>query len=80
MPQLSDEDRQKMMAEIEDLRARWDSMSEEERQQVQDQMREKYGFAPRGFGSGGPGGGGFGGDRSFGGRGGSEGSPNGDRQ
>ncbi len=67
MPQLSDEDRQKMMAEIEDLRARWESMSEEERQQAQDQMREKYGFAPRGFGSGGPGGGGFGGDRSFGG-------------
>ena len=29
-------------------------------------MREKYGFAPRGFGSGGPGGGGFGGDRSSG--------------
>lgn len=84
MPQLSDEDRQKMMAEIEDLRARWDSMSEEERQQAQDQMREKYGFAPRGFGSGGPGGGGFGGDRnsgggrSFGGRGGSEGNPNGE--
>jgi hypothetical protein len=55
MPQLSDEDRQKMMAEIEDLRNRWESMSEEERQQAQDQMRQKYGFAPRGFGSGGPG-------------------------
>jgi len=83
MPQLSDEDRQKMMAEIEDLRARWETMSEEERQQAQDQMREKYGFAPRGFGSGGPGGGGFGGDRSSGGdggRGSSEGRPNGEGQ
>jgi len=68
MPQLSDEDREKMMAEIEDLRARWESMSEEERQQAQDQMREKYGFAPRGFGSGAPGSGGPGGGE--GGRGG----------
>jgi len=84
MPQLSDEDRQKMTAEIEDLRARWDSMSEEERQQAQDQMRQKYGFAPRGFGGGGPGGGGFGGDRtsggSEGGRGGSGEAPSGERQ
>lgn len=64
MPQLSDEDREKMRAEIEDLRARWEDMSEEERQEAQAQMIEKYGFAPRGFG-----GGGFG-DRSFGGEGG----------
>ncbi len=84
MPQLSDEDRQKMMAEIEDLRARWDSMSEEERQQAQEQMRQKYGFAPRGFGSGGPGGGGSGGGRTSGGSEGggssSEGRPNGEGQ
>ncbi len=67
MPQLSDEDRQKMMAEIEDLRNRWESMSEEERQQAQDQMRQKYGFAPRGFG----------GDRSSGGSEGGSGSSEG---
>ncbi|MHC4507878.1 MAG: hypothetical protein ACYTAO_02830 [Planctomycetota bacterium] len=56
MPQLSEEDREKMRAEIEDLRARWEDMSEQERQKAQAQMREKYGFAPRGFGSGGFGG------------------------
>ncbi|MHC4678468.1 MAG: hypothetical protein ACYTEK_07200, partial [Planctomycetota bacterium] len=32
MPQLSEEDREKMRAEIEDLRARWEDMSEQERQ------------------------------------------------
>jgi len=83
-PQLSDEDREKMRAEFEDLRNRWESMSEEERQQAQEQLRQKYGFAPRGFGSGGPGGGGFGGDRTSGGaeggRGSSESSPNGEGQ
>ena len=68
MPQLSEEDREKMRAEIEDLRARWEEMSEQERQEAQAQMREKYGFAPRGFGGGGPDGGGFGGRRRPGGR------------
>lgn len=57
MPQLSEEDRAKMREEMDALRARWDQMSEEERQEAQAQMREKYGFAPRGFG----------GDRGFGG-------------
>ncbi|MFH1716756.1 MAG: hypothetical protein ABIF19_05350 [Planctomycetota bacterium] len=59
-PQLSEEDREKMRAEMDELRARWEEMSEEERQEATAQMREKYGFAPR---MGGPGGG-----RSPGGR------------
>ncbi|UCC96452.1 MAG: hypothetical protein JSW66_11480 [Phycisphaerales bacterium] len=67
MPQLSEEDREKMRAEIEDLRARWEDMSEQERQEAQAQMREKYGFAPRGFGDRGFGGG-EGGRRRPGGR------------
>jgi len=53
-PQLSDEDREKMRAEMDELRSRWEEMSEEERQEATAQMREKYGFAPR---IGGPGGG-----------------------
>jgi len=52
-PQLSDEDREKMRADMDDLRSRWEEMSEEERQEATNQMREKYGFAPRMGGSGG---------------------------
>jgi len=46
-PQLSDEDRTKMMEEIEGLRERWEEMSEEEREEARAQMLEKYGFVPR---------------------------------
>lgn len=53
-PQLSEEDREKMRVEMDELRARWEEMSEEERQEAMTQMREKYGFVPR---IGGPGGG-----------------------
>jgi len=55
------------------MRDRFENMSEEERQQAQAQMREKYGFAPRGFG-----GGGFGG--SEGGRRRPGGAPDGEQQ
>jgi len=52
-PQMSEEDREKMRAEMDELRSRWEGMSEEERQEAMNQMREKYGFAPRMGGSGG---------------------------
>lgn len=52
-PQMSDEDREKMRADMDDLRSRWEEMSEEERQEAMNEMREKYGFAPRMGGSGG---------------------------
>ncbi len=52
-PQLSEEDREKMRAEMDELRARWEQMSEEERQEAMNQMREKYGFVPRIGGQGG---------------------------
>jgi len=64
-PQLSDTDREKMRADMEDIRARWEQMSEEERQEAMTQMREKYGFTPR---MGGPGGGRRSGGRLNGGR------------
>jgi hypothetical protein len=61
--QLSEEDRAKMREEIDSLREKWDQMSEEEREKARNQISEKYGFTPRGLGSGR----GFG-DRSGGGR------------
>jgi hypothetical protein len=51
-PQLSEEDRAKMRKEIEELRARWDEMSEEEKEEARNQISEKYGFTPRGLGGG----------------------------
>lgn len=50
--QLSDEERAKMREEIDELRAKWEGMSEEEREEARDQISEKYGFTPRGLGGG----------------------------
>jgi len=65
-PQLSEEDREKFREEMEALRARWEQMSDEEKQKVEAEFTEKYGFFPN------PdrrrSGGGFGGARSGGGR------------
>lgn len=63
MPQnLSEEQRTQLRADMESMRDKWETMSEEERQTVMAQMREKYGFTPRmGFG-GRPGGGPDGGE------------------
>ena len=54
--QLSEEDRTKMREDIEELRAKWDQMSEAEREEARNQISDKYGFSPRGLG----------GDRGFG--------------
>lgn len=56
--QLSDEDRAKMMEEINAIREKWDQMSDAEKEEARNQISEKYGFTPRGLG----GGRGFGGD------------------
>lgn len=50
--QLSDEDRAKMREEIDAIREKWDQMSEEEKEEARNQISEKYGFSPRGLGSG----------------------------
>lgn len=50
--QLSEEERAKMRKEIEALRERWDQMSEAEKEEARNQISEKYGFRPRGLGSG----------------------------
>lgn len=60
--QLSEEDRERMRAEMEQLSARADEMSEEEMQQARRDVLEKYGITPRG----GSGGGRFGGGESSG--------------
>ena len=50
-PNLTEEQRTEMREQMEKLREQWEQMSEEERQEVLAQMREKYGFTPRmGFG------------------------------
>ena len=57
-PELSEEDRTKMREEMEELRAGWEGMSEEEREQARNKIFEKYGLTPRrpgggrGFGDG----------------------------
>jgi uncharacterized membrane protein len=48
--QLSEEDRTKMREEIEKLRAGWEEMSEQEREEARKKISEKYGFTPRGLG------------------------------
>ncbi len=48
MPQLSDEDMQKMRTEMEELRTKREEMSDEEYQQAMTQLREKYGMPSRG--------------------------------
>jgi hypothetical protein len=63
LQRLSEEDRTKMREEMEKLRANWDKMSEEERQEATAKIREKFGFVGRAGPGGRPGG-----DRSFGGR------------
>jgi len=50
--QLSEEERAKMREEIDALRKNWDQMSEAEREEAKNQISEKYGFRPRGLGSG----------------------------
>jgi hypothetical protein len=50
--QLSEEERAKMREEIDALRKNWDQMSEAEREEARNQISEKYGFRPRGLGSG----------------------------
>jgi hypothetical protein len=56
--ELSEEDRTKMREEVEQLRAKWEEMSEAEREEARNQISEKYGFTPRGLGgTRGPGGG-----------------------
>ena len=57
---LSEEDRTKMREEFNELRAKWEEMSEEEREEARNKISEKYGFSPRGLG------GGRGGDREGG--------------
>ncbi len=50
---LSEEERARFREEMEELRGRWEEMSEEEREEARAQMNEKYGFVPRmGFGGG----------------------------
>ncbi len=58
-PQLSEEDRAKMREEMESLRERWQEMSDEEKEKVEAEFTEKYGFFPnpdRRRSGGGPGG------------------------
>jgi len=56
--QMSEEDRDNLRADMEDLGARAEGMSDEERQQERNKIFEKYGITPRGGGGGGrPGGG-----------------------
>ncbi len=50
--QLSEEDRAKMMKDFEDLRAKSEEMSEEERGEARNKIFEKYGLSPRGSGGG----------------------------
>jgi len=51
-PQLSEEDRAKMMKEFEELRAKSEEMSEKEREEARNKIFEKYGITPRGSGGG----------------------------
>ena len=54
--ELSEEDRAKMREEFDALRAKWDQMSEAEREEARNKISEKYGVTPRGLGgSRGPG-------------------------
>jgi len=48
--ELSEEDRIKLREEIDELRAKWDQMSEAEREEARNKISEKYGFNPRGLG------------------------------
>ena len=50
--ELSEEDRTKMREEMEQLRAKWEEMSEAEREEARKQISEKYGVTPRGLGGG----------------------------
>ncbi|MEE8577211.1 MAG: hypothetical protein V3T31_08140, partial [candidate division Zixibacteria bacterium] len=50
--QLSEEDRAKMIKEFEELRAKSEEMSEEEREEARRKISEKYGLTPRGSGGG----------------------------
>ena len=45
-PQLSEEDRVKLREEMESLRERWGEMSDEEKEKVEAEFTEKYGFFP----------------------------------
>lgn len=53
---LSEEDRARLREEMEELRGRWEEMSEAEREEARSRMNEKYGFVPRIGMGGGPGG------------------------
>ncbi|HUU19883.1 MAG TPA: hypothetical protein VMW72_22215 [Sedimentisphaerales bacterium] len=44
---LSEEDRARLREEMEELRGRWEQMSEEEREEARSQISERYGFVPR---------------------------------
>ncbi len=67
--QLSEEDRENLRAEMEELGARADEMSEEEMRQARSEIMEKYGITPGRFG------GGEGGRRRSGGGGGGDAPP-----
>ena len=45
-PQLSEEDREKFREEMEKVRETWGEMSDEEKQEVEAEFTEKYGFFP----------------------------------
>ena len=60
---LSEEEREQLRKDIDELRANWDQMSEAEREEARNKISDKYGFMPRGLG--GSGGRGFG-DRQSG--------------
>jgi len=55
--QMSEEDRDNLRADMEELGARAEEMSDEERQQARTEIFEKYGITPREGGGGRPGGG-----------------------
>ena len=65
---LSEEEMTQFREKMDDLRARWEEMSEEEQEQARAQMEEKYGFVPRIGMGGGPGGGRGFGSGEFGGK------------
>ena len=50
--QLSEEDRENLRVEMEELNAKADEMSEEEMRQARTEIREKYRLPPRGGGGG----------------------------
>jgi hypothetical protein len=66
-PQISEEDKEKIAAEMEELQARADELSEEEMREARREIMQKYGMNFRGGGGGRPGGGQGGRRRSDGG-------------